>query len=106
MPSTVLITIVESWDLNPIALRKAKLLYYFGLSECNRVNARRILYFAAFTVNGSQGAKNLAGFLMLFEAEDIFVLLYSQTSVIRTPIFRNHRIFRIWQSVPIFFAII
>ena len=31
---------------------------------------------------------------------------YSQTSVIRTPIFRKHRIFRIWLSVPIFFAII
>ena len=25
---------------NPIALRKAKILYSFGLSECNRVNKR------------------------------------------------------------------
>ena len=24
--------------LNPIALRKAKIVYNFGLSECNRVN--------------------------------------------------------------------
>ena len=31
---------------------------------------------------------------------------YSQTSVIRTPIFLNHQIFRIWLSVPIFFPII
>ena len=26
--------------LNPIALRKAKIVYNFGLSECNRVNSR------------------------------------------------------------------
>ena len=25
-------------QLNPIALRKAKIVYNFGLSECNRVN--------------------------------------------------------------------
>ena len=25
------------WRLNPIALRKAKIVYNFGLSECNRV---------------------------------------------------------------------
>ena len=25
------------WLLNPIALRKAKIVYNFGLSECNRV---------------------------------------------------------------------
>ena len=25
-------------DSNPIALRKAKIVYNFGLSECNRVN--------------------------------------------------------------------
>ena len=24
-------------NINPIALRKAKIVYYFGLSECNRV---------------------------------------------------------------------
>ena len=27
-------------DFNPIALRKAKIVYNFGLSECNRVNDR------------------------------------------------------------------
>ena len=27
----------KGW-LNPIALRKAKIVYNFGLSECNRVN--------------------------------------------------------------------
>ena len=27
--------------LNPIALRKAKIVYNFGLSECNRVKANR-----------------------------------------------------------------
>ena len=27
-------------DFNPIALRKAKIIYYFGLSECNRVNQK------------------------------------------------------------------
>ena len=25
------------WQFNPIALRKAKIVYNFGLSECNRV---------------------------------------------------------------------
>ena len=29
---------------NPIALRKAKIAYNFGLSECNRVNALRALH--------------------------------------------------------------
>ena len=33
------IIIVTAW-LNPIALRKAKIAYNFGLSECNRVNAQ------------------------------------------------------------------
>ena len=36
----------------------------------------------------------------------ISVDIYSQTPVIRTPIFRNHQIFRIWLLVPIYFAII
>ena len=27
----------KRWDFNPIALRKAKIVYNFGLSECNRV---------------------------------------------------------------------
>ena len=27
----------DRWSLNPIALRKAKIVYNFGLSECNRV---------------------------------------------------------------------
>ena len=27
--------------VNPIALRKAKIVYKFGLSECNRVNSAR-----------------------------------------------------------------
>ena len=27
-----------SYELNPIVLRKAKIVYNFGLSECNRVN--------------------------------------------------------------------
>ena len=30
--------VVSSVMLNPIALRKAKIVYNFGLSECNRVN--------------------------------------------------------------------
>ena len=29
--------------LNPIALRKAKIVYNFGLSKCNRVNGRNLL---------------------------------------------------------------
>ena len=28
---------------NPIALRTAKTLWSFGLSECNRVNSRRVI---------------------------------------------------------------
>ena len=28
----------EAWIFNPIALRKAKIVCNFGLSECNRVN--------------------------------------------------------------------
>ena len=31
------------FDLNPIALRKAKIVYYFGLSECNRVTRKTIV---------------------------------------------------------------
>ena len=27
---------------NPVALRKAKIVYNFGLSECNRVNTLRV----------------------------------------------------------------
>ena len=36
------------WSLNPIALGKAKIVYNFGLSECNRVkieNENNIFYF-------------------------------------------------------------
>ena len=32
-------TITASNIINPIALRKAKIVYNFGLSECNRVKA-------------------------------------------------------------------
>ena len=31
---------------NPTALKKAKIVYYFGLSECNRVKAPKIVDFA------------------------------------------------------------
>ena len=31
------------FDMNPIALRKAKIVYSFGLSECNRVKRKTIL---------------------------------------------------------------
>ena len=31
------VTIIIETDINPIALRKAKIVYNFGLSECNRV---------------------------------------------------------------------
>ena len=31
--------------LNPIALREAKIVYNFGLSECNRVNSTELLGF-------------------------------------------------------------
>ena len=27
-----------AWDFNPTALRKTKIVYNFGLSECSRVN--------------------------------------------------------------------
>ena len=30
--------------LNPIALRKAKIVHNFGLSECNRVKSELVLY--------------------------------------------------------------
>ena len=33
--------------VNPIALRKAKIVYHFGLSECNRVN-KHITNFSYF----------------------------------------------------------
>ena len=32
-------TIHASYPINPIALRKAKIVYNFGLSECNRVKS-------------------------------------------------------------------
>ena len=32
--------LIISVKFNPIALRKAKIAYNFGLSECNRVNDR------------------------------------------------------------------
>ena len=28
------------FDINPVALRKAKIIYNFGLSECNRVKRK------------------------------------------------------------------
>ena len=31
------------FDMNPIALRKAKIVYSFGLSECNRVKRKTIV---------------------------------------------------------------
>ena len=53
--------------INPIALRKAKIVYNFGLSECNRVKMNgytfrgsscAIIYFA-FLLSGDQLSKNL-----------------------------------------------
>ena len=43
--------------MNPTALRKAKIVYNFGLSECNRVNRKtvvlskniKIIFFAIFS---------------------------------------------------------
>ena len=32
------------FDMNPIALKKAKIVYNFGLSECNRVKRNPIAY--------------------------------------------------------------
>ena len=45
------------FDMNPIALRKAKIVYNFGLSECNRVQRKiivlskdtKIIFFAIFS---------------------------------------------------------
>ena len=31
------------FDMNPIALRKAKIVYNFGLSECSRVKRKTIV---------------------------------------------------------------
>ena len=31
------------FDMNPVALRKAKIVYNFGLSECNRVKRKTIV---------------------------------------------------------------
>ena len=31
------------FDINPIVLRKAKIVYNFGLSECNRVKRKTIM---------------------------------------------------------------
>ena len=39
---TILITKILTL-FNPIALKKAKIVYNFGLSECNRVNLAEIL---------------------------------------------------------------
>ena len=33
-----LLAVLITYHINPIALRKAKIVYKFGLSECNRVN--------------------------------------------------------------------
>ena len=45
------------FDMNPVVLRKAKIVYNFGLSECNRVKRKstvlskdiKILFFAIFS---------------------------------------------------------
>ena len=42
-PMVVLKPVNISIHLNPTALRKAKIVYNFGLSECNRVNYRNFL---------------------------------------------------------------
>ena len=34
---------IYPFKVNPIAFRKAKIVYNFGLSECNRVTERQIL---------------------------------------------------------------
>ena len=34
-----------AWLFNPVALRKAKIAYNFGLSECNRVKGEKILIY-------------------------------------------------------------
>ena len=42
-PDKILTVIVQPCLYNPIAFRKAKIAYNFGLSECNRVNETTIL---------------------------------------------------------------
>ena len=48
MSITVLkIVILEvNCQFNPTALRKAKIIYNFGFSECNRVNGRKLFFTA------------------------------------------------------------
>ena len=38
----------HTFKINPIALRKAKIVYNFGLSECNRVNENNRLQSRSF----------------------------------------------------------
>ena len=46
------------FDMNPMTLRKAKIVYNFGLSECNRVKRKtivlskdiKIIFFAIFSI--------------------------------------------------------
>ena len=58
---TLLISNTDISDklLNPVALRKAKIVYNFGLSECSRVKSKKIvcrhfIFFFAFQLLLSQ----------------------------------------------------
>ena len=45
---------------SPIALRKAKIAYNFGLSECNRVNKSKVKYiYSVFFSSGTEGGIKL-----------------------------------------------
>ena len=37
--SPEVVRIANDWGINPIAFRKAKIVYNFGISECNRVKS-------------------------------------------------------------------
>ena len=50
MKDVHLFLLFQMFKFNPIALRKAKIVYNFGLSECNRVK-RFILIFPCGSLN-------------------------------------------------------
>ena len=44
---------------NPIALRKAKIVYNFGLPECNRVNISTFVVYHVISISSSLVYKNV-----------------------------------------------
>ena len=60
--------------INPIALRKAKIVYNFGLSECNKVKSSFLIFF--FWLTKCEEFLQCKSYLHFFSKNGVFFFFF------------------------------